>query len=180
MFYFTQNTAVSMSKCLCLKLALVLSLTLTSWTVTAEQSTSSVNNNEITGLNKDKKSFTAILNHIASIASDMTDPIEVNEHWTRIDLDIDFINPVIIPDIETINSTTTGAFMLGIRNADANGFEVRLEWCQQSSSMQSPEVVYIAILESGEYSTSDGVQVQVKQRFSWGQCKVPLQQPTIS
>lgn len=169
MLHSNHTTSASRFKYLSFNLALVLSLTLSSWSVSAEQSRLS-----------SSLSFTQTLNDIAAVNSDLTDAIEVNEHWSRINFDSVYNNPVVIPDIESFNSSSDGAFMLGIRNADAEGFEVRLERCQQASSMQFPEVVYIAVLESGEYPTSEGAQVEVKQRFLWGQCDLSVQQAAVS
>ncbi len=152
------------SKLITLKTVLVWGLILNAWPVIAKPTV--------------PVSFTAILQDIAADNAQETNALEVDDHWRRIEFNSYFINPIVIPILETLNFNENGTFMIGIRNTDANGFEVRLEMCSNFSDVHIPAFINYTVIEGGEYPVSSGAQVEVKRRFLWGECTAMDAQPT--
>lgn len=163
MFQLSPFSYLSNSKLITLKIVIVLGLILNAWPAIAKPTV--------------LVSFTAVLQDIAADYAQETDTLEVDDQWRRIEFNSYFIKPVVIPTVETLNFNENGSFMIGIRNTDANGFEVRLEMCSDSSDVYIPEVINYTVIESGKYPASNGAQVEVKRRFLWGKC---LTRPTQS
>lgn len=156
MFQLSPFSYLSNSKLITLKIVIVLGLILNAWPAIAKPTV--------------LVSFTAVLQDIAADNAQETDTLEVDDQWRRIEFNSYFNNPVVIPIVETSNFNENGPFMIGIRNTDASGFEIRLEMCSNSSDEHIPEIINYTVIESGEYPALNGTQVEVKQRFLWGKC----------
>ena len=57
------------------------------------------------------------------------------EHWARVEFGTTYIDPVVVVEGSIANSDN--AYVVGIRNIDAMGFEVSLKNCNNSTGIPS-------------------------------------------
>ncbi|MGR6035979.1 MAG: hypothetical protein ACU4EQ_12145 [Candidatus Nitrosoglobus sp.] len=92
-----------------------------------------------------------------------------NESWTRIEFTQWMVDPIVVA--KPLNEQVNDPFVIGIRNIDTTGFEVRIRHCNEEDKKQ-PELLSYYILERGQYLLADETFMDAKQRFLWGKCKV--------
>jgi hypothetical protein len=91
-----------------------------------------------------------------------------NESWTRIEFTQWMVDPIVVA--KPLNAQTHDPFVIGIRNIDTTGFEVRIRHCNEEDKKQ-PEPFSYYILERGQYLLADKTFMDAKQRFLWGKCE---------
>jgi hypothetical protein len=91
-----------------------------------------------------------------------------NESWTRIEFTQWMVDPIVVA--KPLNEQVNDPFVIGIRNIDTTGFEVRIRHCNEGDKKQ-PELLSYYILERGQYLLTDETFMDAKQRFLWGKCE---------
>lgn len=91
-----------------------------------------------------------------------------NDHWTRVEFSTTYINPIVVVkrSIASVNNT----YVVGIRNVDEMGFEIRLKNCNNSADIPVQESVNYAVIEKSQFFSAESSSAEVRQLFSWGEC----------
>jgi hypothetical protein len=92
-----------------------------------------------------------------------------DERWTRVEFTQWMVDPIVVA--KPLNEQRGDPFVIGIRNIDTTGFEVRVRHCNKEDKKQ-PELFSYYVLERSQYQLTDDIFVDAKQRFLWGKCEV--------
>lgn len=113
----------------------------------------------------------AVTSHLQKVAKSYAQEIGAvyaEEHWTRIEFDTTYTDPVVVVEGSIANSGN--AYRVGIRNVDAMGFEVSLKNCSNSTGIPIQENVNYAVIEKSQLPLTEEADTKVRQQFSWGEC----------
>jgi hypothetical protein len=92
-----------------------------------------------------------------------------DERWTRVEFARWMVDPIVVA--QPLNEQAGAPFVIGIRNINTTGFEVKVRHCNQEDKRQ-PEPFSYYVLERDQYLLADNTSVEAKQRFLWGKCEV--------
>ena len=84
--------------------------------------------------------------------------LAVDHQWKRVDLSKPFTDPVVVA--KAISARDAAPAVVGIRQIDATGFELRLWPWADSSQSRSPETVGYLVIERGRFRLADGTSVE--------------------
>jgi len=90
------------------------------------------------------------------------------DYWTRIEFSTTYIDPVVV--VEGSIANADDSYVVGIRNVDAMGFEVRLKNCDNSTNIPVQEYVNYTVIEKSQLPSTKGANAELRQQFSWGEC----------
>ena len=125
----------------------------------------------------DKKAVTSNLQKVAELYAQELGDVLAQDHWTRIEFSTTYIDPVVVVEGSTAN--TENPYVVGIRNVDEMGFEIRLKSCDNSKGIPVQEKVNYAVIEKSKLPLTKDVNAKVRQQFSWGECALPAGTPDI-
>jgi PKD repeat protein len=92
-----------------------------------------------------------------------SDHVEVGEvvidyQWKRVDLSKPFTDPIVVAKALSYHDATPA--VVGIRQTDATGFELRLQPWDESSRAPTPEMVGYLVIERGRFQLADGTSLE--------------------
>jgi hypothetical protein len=90
-----------------------------------------------------------------------------DDHWTRVEFSKVYDDPIVV--IDPSNDNASNSYTVGIRNVDAQGFEINLQHCNNATDIPLQETVNFSVIENGQLPTAPEDPV-TKQRFAWGEC----------
>ena len=93
-----------------------------------------------------------------------------NDHWTRIEFSKTYIYPVVVVEPSTVQGGN--AYVVGIRNVDASGFEINLKGCDGSINPLLQEEVNYSVVDNDQLSSAGQADTRIRQYFAWGECPV--------
>jgi hypothetical protein len=82
----------------------------------------------------------------------------VDHQWKRVDLSKPFMDPVVVA--KAMSALDAAPAVVGIRQVDAAGFELRLWPWADSSQSRGPETVGYLVIERGRFRRADGTSVE--------------------
>jgi hypothetical protein len=94
--------------------------------------------------------------------------VRAEDHWTRIEFSSTYSDPVVV--VEGSLASGDNAYMVGIRNVDAMGFEVSLKNCSNSTDIPVQENVNFVVIEKSQLPSTEDANAEIRQQFSWGEC----------
>ncbi|ADJ29605.1 hypothetical protein [Nitrosococcus watsonii] len=116
------------------------------------------------------KSLAEILQDNAQILAIEHSELMADETWTRIEFAQWMVDPIVVA--KPLNEHVSDPFVIGIRNVDTSGFEVRVRHCHKTDRNQ-PEFFSYYVLERDQYWSADKTfTMDAKQRFLWGKCEI--------
>jgi hypothetical protein len=92
-----------------------------------------------------------------------------DESWTRVEFTRWMVDPIVVA--KPLNEQAGDPFVIGIRNINTTGFEVRVRHCNKEDKRQ-PVLFSYYVLERDQYLLADKTFMDAKQRFLWGKCEV--------
>jgi len=113
----------------------------------------------------------AVTSNLQAVAQSYAQEIgdaRAEERWTRIEFGTTYSDPVVV--VEGTIANADNAYMVGIRNVDAMGFEVSLKNCSNSTGIPVQENVNYAVIEKSQLPLTEDANAEVRQQFSWGEC----------
>ena len=125
----------------------------------------------------DKKAVTSKLQAVAESYAEELGDVLAQDHWTRIEFSTTYIDPVVV--VEGLTANANNAYVVGIRNVDTMGFEIRLENCGNSNVPVQENVNY-AVIEKSKLPSIEDADIEVRQQFSWGECTASVGTPIIA
>jgi hypothetical protein len=90
--------------------------------------------------------------------------VNADQKWTRIDFARNYVDPVVV-----ITEPANKPFVVGVRNVDETGFEIKLKSCDVSNKALYEGVAY-EVMEKDRLPVPAAENELIKQRFSWGGC----------
>jgi hypothetical protein len=90
-----------------------------------------------------------------------------DDHWTRVEFSKVYADPVVIVE-SSYSSSPTIAYIVGIRNVDAMGFEMILKNCDAGTPLQ--ETINFSVIDKSQLYKSEHADTAISQRFAWGEC----------
>ena len=92
-----------------------------------------------------------------------SDHIEIGElvadhQWKRMDFNKPFTDPIVVAKALSYRDGTPA--VVGIRQTDATGFELRLQTWDESSRAPTPETVGFLVIERGRFQLADGTSLE--------------------
>lgn len=112
----------------------------------------------------------AIISNLQTVAEAYAQEIGnvfAEDRWTRIEFNTTYIDPVVVVEGPVTNANNT--YVVGVRNVDKMGFEIRLKNCNNSTDIPRQENVDYSVIEKSELPPTE--YLDVKQQFSWGECE---------
>jgi hypothetical protein len=116
----------------------------------------------------DKNAATSSLQTVAESYAQEFGDVLAQDYWTRIEFSTTYIDPVVV--VEGLTITADNPYVVGIRNVDEMGFEIRLKSCENSNGIPVQEKVNYGVIEKSELPLTEDANAKVRQQFSWGEC----------
>jgi hypothetical protein len=120
----------------------------------------------------DKNAVTSNLQTIAEPYAEEIGDVLAQDHWIRIEFSTTYIDPVVV--VKGLTANADSSYVVGIRNVDAMGFEIRLKNCDNSNGNPVQEKINYAVIEKSKLPLTEGVSIKIRQQFSWGECVAPV------
>jgi hypothetical protein len=116
----------------------------------------------------EENAVTSNLQALAVSYAQESNDVLAQDHWTRIEFSGTYIDPVVV--VEGSNANENNAYVVGIRNVDAMGFEISLKKCNESAGNPVQEDVNYSVIDKDRLSANEATNAQIRQQFSWGEC----------
>ncbi|CAA9891718.1 hypothetical protein METHB2_490024 [Candidatus Methylobacter favarea] len=126
----------------------------------------------------DKNSVTSSLQTVAKSYAQELGDVLAQDHWTRIEFSTIYIDPVVV--VEGLTANADNPYVVGIRNVDEMGFEIRFKSCANSNGIPVQEKVNYSVIEKSKLPLTEDANAKVRQQFSWGQCATPIETQDIT
>ena len=124
-----------------------------------------------------KKAVTSNLQTVAKSYAQELDGVLAQDQWSRVEFSTAYIDPVVV--VEGSTASADISYVVGIRNVDAMGFEIRLKSCDNSNGIPVQKKVNYAVIEKSKLPLTEDASTEVRQQFSWGECAAPVGTPAI-
>jgi len=108
------------------------------------------------------------LQGVANLYATEVGNVGAENQWIRMDFSNTYIDPVVV--VEGSIANASNAYIVGIRNVDAMGFEISLKNCANSTAIPAQENVHYSVIEKSQLPSTDGSVDEVRQQFLWGEC----------
>jgi hypothetical protein len=124
----------------------------------------------------EENAVTSNLQAVAKSYAQESSTVLAQDHWTRFEFSGTYIDPIVVVEGSSANENNT--FIVGVRNVDAMGFEIRLKNCNNSTGNSVQEDVNYAVIEKDQLPATEGVNAEIRQQFSWGECTTAVANTT--
>ncbi len=95
-----------------------------------------------------KKAVTSNLQTVAKSYAQEFGGVLAQDQWSRVEFSTSYIDPVVV--VEGSAANTDNSYVVGIRNVNAMGFEIRIKNCGKSSSIPVQENVNYVVIEKSK------------------------------
>jgi hypothetical protein len=116
----------------------------------------------------EKNAVTSNLQAVAESYAQELGGVLAQDYWTRVEFRTTYIDPVVVVEESIVNGDTS--YVVGIRNVDAMGFEVRLKDCGNSTYIPVQGNVDYAVIEKSKLPSTEDANAKIRQQFSWREC----------
>ncbi|MDD5463454.1 MAG: hypothetical protein PHG00_17885 [Methylococcales bacterium] len=120
----------------------------------------------------DKNSVTSSLETVAESYAQELGDVLAQDHWGRVEFSTIYTDPVVV--VEGLTANADNLYVVGIRNVDEMGFEIRFKTCDNSNGISVQEKVNYSVIEKSKLPLTEDANAKVRQQFSWGQCAAPV------
>jgi hypothetical protein len=113
----------------------------------------------------DRDVITSRLQDIAKKYAQELGSVDANETWTRVEFSKPYDEPIVV-----VEKLVTNNFLVGIRNVDKMGFEIKLQTCSINIRQPIQGTINFSVIEKGEVPTFKNYPINIKQQFAWDEC----------